>query len=85
VIDREALPFEVDASNVARKKLPRSEIKGSMEIWMADDFNDPLDIATVSGKKHKRTREEMFGSASGRFNIPDDFNEPLEDFREYME
>ena len=33
----------------------------------------------------KRTREEMFDSARGKFNIPDDFNEPLEDFKEYME
>jgi addiction module RelB/DinJ family antitoxin len=36
-------------------------------------------------KKPKRTLAEMFGCAEGRFNIPDDFNEPLEDFREYME
>ena len=39
----------------------------------------------VRSKKSKRTREEMFGSARGRFNIPDDFNDPLEDFKEYME
>jgi addiction module RelB/DinJ family antitoxin len=38
----------------------------------------------VPVKKAKRTREEMFDCARGKFNIPDDFNEPLEDFREYM-
>jgi addiction module RelB/DinJ family antitoxin len=36
-------------------------------------------------KKPKMTREEAFGCARGQFNIPDDFDEPLEDFREYME
>jgi addiction module RelB/DinJ family antitoxin len=36
-------------------------------------------------KKAKRTLTEAFGCAEGRFNIPDDFNDPLEDFREYME
>jgi len=32
------------------------------------------------GKK----RKSHFGSAKGLIHIPDDFNEPLEDFREYM-
>ena len=36
-------------------------------------------------KTAERTREEVFGCARGRFNIPDDFNESLEDFAEYME
>jgi addiction module RelB/DinJ family antitoxin len=42
-------------------------------------------IEEMPPKKTKRTRAEMFDCAKGRFNIPDDFNEPLEDFREYME
>ena len=33
-------------------------------------------------KQAKRTRAEMFDCARGRFNIPDDFNAPLE-LREY--
>lgn len=33
----------------------------------------------------KRTRAEAFGCARGKFDIPDDFNDPLEDFKEYME
>jgi addiction module RelB/DinJ family antitoxin len=39
----------------------------------------------VLPKKAKRTLAEAFGCAKGRFNIPDDFNDPLEDFKEYME
>ena len=33
----------------------------------------------------KRTLEEAFGCARGKFDIPDDFNDPIEDFKEYME
>jgi len=36
-------------------------------------------------KKPKMSRAEMFGCARGQFNIPDDFDAPLEDFKEYME
>ena len=42
----------------------------------------PFDEET---RPKKRTREEMFDCARGRFNIPDDFNEPLEDFGAYDE
>jgi antitoxin (DNA-binding transcriptional repressor) of toxin-antitoxin stability system len=31
------------------------------------------------------TRRAVFGSARGLIKTADDFNEPLEDFREYME
>ena len=44
----------------------------------------PLKEETRS-KKPKRSRAEVFDCARGRFNIPDDFNDPLEDFKEYME
>jgi len=34
---------------------------------------------------HKMTREEVFGCMRGQFEITDDFDAPLEDFKEYME
>jgi hypothetical protein len=52
---------------------------------LPDGFDAPLDFADLPKKKPKRTRAEVFDCARGRFNIPDDFNDPLEDFREYME
>ena len=36
-------------------------------------------------RKKKMSREEVFGCMRGQFNIPDDFDAPLEDFKEYME
>ena len=52
---------------------------------LPDDFNEPLDIVALPKQKPKMSRAEMFGCARGQFNIPEDFDDPLEDFREYME
>ena len=32
----------------------------------------------------KRNRHAAFGCLKGKINVPDDFNDPLEDFKEYM-
>jgi hypothetical protein len=31
------------------------------------------------------SREEVCGCMRGQFKMPEDFNEPIEDFKEYME
>jgi addiction module RelB/DinJ family antitoxin len=36
-------------------------------------------------KKNKRTLAEVFGCMRGKFKMTDDFDAPLEDFKEYME
>ena len=36
-------------------------------------------------KSVKKTRESMFGYLRGEYTIANDFDAPLEDFREYME
>ena len=36
-------------------------------------------------KPRERPRKRTFGSAKGLIEMADDFDEPLEDFREYME
>jgi addiction module RelB/DinJ family antitoxin len=45
VVDRGALPLEVDEAMPARKKIPLSELCGCFKgkIWMADDFDAPLE------------------------------------------
>jgi len=60
----------------------------ALGLFIQSVINDngiPFNTMPLLEKRPKRTREEVFGCARGRFNIPDDFNEPLEDFREYME
>jgi len=34
--------------------------------------------------KGKRSKERVPGGLAGRVSIPDDFNEPIEDLKEYM-
>ena len=46
---------------------------------------EALDIPQKTKKRRKMTREEMFGCMKGQFEMADDFDAPLEDFKEYME
>ena len=45
VVDKKALPFDVNEVKPARKKIPVSELRGCFkgQIWMADDFDAPLE------------------------------------------
>ena len=43
VADKGVLPFEMDETKALQKKRPRSEIFDCMKIWMADDFDEPLE------------------------------------------
>jgi len=47
--------------------------------------NDIPFIITTNAKSNKRSRDKMFGSLRGKYKIADDFNAPLNDFKEYME
>jgi len=43
VADRRTLPFGMNEMKPVQKKVPVSELKGCMKIWMADDFDEPLE------------------------------------------
>jgi hypothetical protein len=36
-------------------------------------------------KKIKKSRKDLFGRYKGQIRISEDFNEPLDDFKEYMD
>ena len=38
----------------------------------------------IETQKPKVSRESMFGCMKGKMHVPDDFDAPLEDFKEYM-
>jgi len=67
--------------------VPKTPRLGGWEgqIWMADNFDSPLDFSATPKKVPKMSREEMFGCMRGQFKMTDDFDAPLEDFKEYME
>ena len=52
---------------------------------LPDGLDVPPDFAALPEKKPKRTRAEVFGCMRGKFKMTDDFDAPLEDFKEYME
>ena len=52
---------------------------GEEVIILRED--EPL-VRMVAANRNKRRRQ--FGSARGKIKVADDFDEPLEDFREYM-
>jgi len=45
MVEKEALPFEVDEPLTSNEKLPRSALRGSLKgkVWMAEDFDAPLE------------------------------------------
>ena len=53
---------------------------GGDEIFITKDGQTVVKLVPV--KKAKKQRQ--FGSAKGLIKIADDFDEPLEDFKEYM-
>jgi addiction module RelB/DinJ family antitoxin len=45
----------------------------------------PFNPVAQASTSSKMSREAMFGCMRGQFEIADDFDAPLEDFKEYME
>ena len=48
------------------------------------DFIDFLLSKSKSEQKKRHTGKAQFGSGKGMFTITPDFDDPLEDFKEYM-
>ncbi|MDM8522340.1 DUF2281 domain-containing protein [Desulfococcaceae bacterium HSG8] len=53
---------------------------GGDEIVITRNGQPVVKLVAVTGQKRKR----RFGSAKGLIKISDDFDEPLDDFRDYM-
>jgi prevent-host-death family protein len=69
--------------NQARQQLPElldAAIRGE-EIIITEDGRPLVKMLNATISKPR----PQFGSARGLITIPDDFDEPLEDFKEYME
>ncbi|MCL2048245.1 MAG: DUF2281 domain-containing protein [Defluviitaleaceae bacterium] len=45
----------------------------------------PLITSVKPSTSAKKDRRGAFGYLKGKIHVPDDFNEPLDDFREYMQ
>lgn len=52
---------------------------------LKEEVNDFIDFLLSKQKKKKNRIKPQFGCAKGRFKMSPDFDEPLDDFKEYME
>ena len=69
--------------NEAQNKLPElvnAAVQGDEIIILLNDKNQAVQLIPVARPK----RKAKFGSAKGLIHMADDFDAPLEDFREYM-
>jgi hypothetical protein len=48
------------------------------------EVQDFIAFLKTKARKQKPNRQREFGAAKGFFKMHDDFDEPLEDFKEYM-
>lgn len=53
-------------------------------MLLGDLVKQELSIARPSSDQKQTTKRRQVGSAKGMITIAPDFDEPLEDFREYM-
>ncbi|MCL2108792.1 MAG: DUF2281 domain-containing protein [Oscillospiraceae bacterium] len=67
-----------------RQQLHRDiELLPESVLIMVSDFIS-LNTPQISEAQTKRTREEFLGCMRGQFNMAEDFDAPLDDFKEYM-
>lgn len=71
--------FNIHTAKAHLSELIQKALMGE-EVIIARD-NKPLVKLTVLHPHHKKRR---LGSAKGLFKIAPDFNEPLDDFKEYL-
>jgi len=58
----------------------------SMFIKSVINYNGiPFSVVAPTEKKSKMTMAEALGCMRGQFKMADDFDAPLDDFKEYME
>ena len=48
------------------------------------EVQDFIEFLKAKAKKSNPIKQRKFGAAKGFFKVHDDFDEPLEDFKEYM-
>ena len=68
--------------NQAKQQLPQliEQALGGNEVIITKSGQPIVRLVAITKRRHQR----QFGSARGLIEMSDDFDEPLEDFRDYM-
>lgn len=56
----------------------------TLPLELKTEVNDFVDFLLSKKTKKNKSRKPVFGSAKGKIKISDDFDAPLEDFKDYM-
>ena len=56
----------------------------SLPSDMKKEVQDFVEFLKTKARKRKPAKQRQFGAAKGFFVMRDDFDEPLEDFKDYM-
>ena len=65
---------------------PMQPVPVNEEYEVVITFIEPLNKASTDiMPKKKRSRSDFIGLFEGKIRMADDFNEPIEDMKEYME
>lgn len=72
------------AQAVEQPKKRRSGIlKGTFKLPLPEDFDAPMELLDTE-QKAALEKKYGYGSLAGKITISDDFDEPLEDLKNYM-
>ena len=73
------------AQTEARPKKRRlaGSMKGPFKLPLPEDFNAPMELID-SEQKAALEKKYGYGSLAGKIAMSDDFDEPLEDLKDYM-
>lgn len=74
--------YTLEEAQTRLKDLLEAAMRGET-IWITDETGQAIQLMPVMGAHTPGPREP--GSAKGLIWMSDDFDEPLDDFRQYME
>jgi hypothetical protein len=56
----------------------------SLPADLKKQVQDVIEFLKTKARKQNSNKQRQFGAAKGFFKMHDDFDEPLEDFKDYM-
>ncbi|MDG2990129.1 DUF2281 domain-containing protein [Candidatus Synechococcus calcipolaris G9] len=65
------------------KKRRSGILKGTFKLPLPEDFDTPMELLDAE-QKAALEKKYGYGSLAGKITMSDDFDEPLEDLKDYM-
>lgn len=78
-----ASQYTEETETSPKKRRLAGSMKGMFALPLPDDFDEPLDLISTASQEVSE-KNYGYGSLSGKIIMADDFDEPLEDLKEYM-